>query len=146
MIKLQAKRFELYFLLKLSDPKSTFRLTPGLTKLSFEQPRPVRKAKYFPIQPNLTGSISTLSCERRSFLVFLYKLTSHGTVREAFLCSRHSVPPLWAYLWQAIMDKSGRDIFFSSRESFFPRREFLPRVENIFAEWRIFSLSRDFFH
>ena len=43
------------------------------------------------------------------------------------------------------MDKSGRDIFFSSRESFFPRREFLPRVENIFAEWRIFSLSRDFF-
>ena len=44
------------------------------------------------------------------------------------------------------MDKSGRDIFFSSREPFFPRREFLPRVENIFAEWRIFSLSRDFFH
>ena len=72
VIKLQAKRFELYFLLKLSDPKSTFRLTPGLTKLSFEQPRPGRKAKYFPIQPDLTGSISTLSCERSSFLVFLY--------------------------------------------------------------------------
>ena len=41
-IKLQAKRFELHFLdlLKLSDQKSTFRLTPGLSKLSFERPRP----------------------------------------------------------------------------------------------------------
>ena len=29
VIKLQAKRFELYFLLKLSDPKSTFRPTLG---------------------------------------------------------------------------------------------------------------------
>ena len=36
-------------------------------------------------------------------------------------------------------------IFFSSKEFSFPSREFLPRVENIFVESRLFSSSPDFF-
>ena len=55
-------------------------------------------------------------------------------------------------VWQAIMDKSGRDIFFSSRESFFSEtkiftssREYFCRVENFFLESRFFCWVENFF-